>query len=124
MAKFKIILLCLLLSSGALAQKTKPSVKPTGMFIMEGSGCAGFNFISDTAVNFINEIGCSTWELRAKWIDNKTFTLVEKERKSEGCPPRVMVCRVISYDGKVLKLKEFWTGWGNLKDEITTYTKK
>ncbi|WP_294820500.1 hypothetical protein [uncultured Flavobacterium sp.] len=123
MKLFILIIACMLGGLSGNAQ-TKKTEKPLGMFIMNGASCAGLKFNSETSATFINEIGCSPWELRVKWIDEKKFFTVEKERKDPNLPPRVMIFEIISYDGKTLKLKEYWTGWGDQKDEIITYVKE
>jgi|GEM_PF-4181846 len=120
-----LLLLCLLAIFPAMAQSKKANPqKPLGMFIMDGATCAGLKFNSENSATFINEIGCSPWELRIKWIDDKKFYTVEKERKDPNLPPRVMIFEILNYDGKTLKLKEYWTGWGDLKDEVVVYRKE
>lgn len=122
--KLYILLIACMLGGLAGNAQTKKAQKPLGMFIMDGASCAGLKFNSETSATFINEMGCSPWELRVKWIDDKKFFTVEKERKDPNLPPRVMIFEILSYDGKTLKLKEYWTGWGDLKDEVVTYVKE
>lgn len=124
MKTLKLLLPLFLLAGAAFVNHNQPKAKPKGMYIMEGATCAGLQFIDEANVNFINEIGCEPWALRTKWLDDKTFYAVEKEKANPNCPPRVMVYTIISHDGKTLKLKEYWTGWGNLKDEVVVYRKK
>ncbi len=124
--KLYIVLIACILGLLSVNAQTKKaaSQKPSGMYIMEGATCAGLKFNSDTSATFINEIGCSPWELRVKWIDDKKFFTVEKERTDPKLPPRVMIYEILSFDGKTLKLKEYWTGWGDLKDEVIVYIRE
>lgn len=94
------------------------------MFLMKNAKCAGMKFNKDDSITFINEIGCIPWELRATWLDNNTFVTVEKEKVQENCPPIVDVYKIISFDGKILKLKSYWTGWEKQPEKIIILKKK
>lgn len=116
------ILFFLVFSLTSFAQVKKTN-KPKGTFVMENSNCAGMRFNNDNSITFINEMGCTPWELNAKWVTDKIFITTEKEVVQENCPPRVDVNEIISFDGKTLKLKSYWTGWGKQKDDIITMKK-
>jgi len=123
MKTLQFIFFILIISLGCFSQ-TKNAKKPSGMFLMADAKCAGMRFNNDDSITFINEIACMPWELRAQWLDNKTFITVEKEKVQENCPPRVDVYKIISFDGKNLKLKSYSTGWGKQTEEIIRLKKK
>ena len=121
MKNLVLIFLFLFFAQAAFSQS---SAKPSGRFVMTDANCAGMIFNNDTSITFINEFGCSPWELRAKWIDAKTFITVEKEKVQSNSPPRVSVYKIISFSGSTLKLRDFWVGWGNLPDDTITMIKQ
>jgi hypothetical protein len=59
--------------------------------------------------------------LRVKWIDDKTFILIEKVRTNEISPPRSYLYTVQSINKHYLKLTQIWIGWGDLKDDTLGY---
>ena len=115
--KLILILLFFTLSFNLFSQ-VKKTTKPKGTFVMENTNCAGMTFNNENSITFTNEMGCSPWELSAKWVTDKIFITTEKEKVQENCPPRVHVYEIISFDGKTIKLKSYWTGWGKQKDDI------
>lgn len=94
------------------------------MYVMTGANCAGLRFNKNGSVSFINETGCFPTDFRVRWIDNSTFFLVDTERTNEVCPPRNYIYKILSFDGITLKVLDYWSGWGNLKDSVLTMRKK
>jgi len=97
--------------------------------ILQGATCAGIEFKKNTnTVLFYAELVCSptgepTDEARVKWITPNIFVSVAtKGEDQKHCPPLVKIFQVENISGNQVKLKEIWTGWGNLKDEILQYT--
>ncbi|MES2543939.1 MAG: hypothetical protein V4548_03575 [Bacteroidota bacterium] len=122
---FRTILLIIIVSQTNCFSQENKILKPKGIYLFSIESCAGFQFNNDDSLTFINEIGCSPFELRLKWIDENTFIAIEKERTEDKFPPRVYVYRILISDGKKLVLKEFDTSWDSTaKDgKITVYKK-
>ncbi|MCW5588406.1 MAG: hypothetical protein KIT27_01960 [Legionellales bacterium] len=98
-----------------------------GRYILEKSHCAGFDFKSSQVVYWYNETQCQAPErLRIKWLSANLFALIEDKPASTNhpCPPRVYIEKILTLNSHHLVLKEFWTGWNNLPDEINVYTKR
>jgi len=62
--------------------------------------------------------------MRLKWIDEHTFVTTFTKNIEEGCPPRNWVRKIESYDGHKLVIKNFWTGWGESKDDSEVFYKE
>lgn len=96
-----------------------------GHFVVTESHCAGFTFVDKNMVLWTNEIACDYPDtLKIKWLDNSTFMTRTTERTNEHCPPKVDIYKIVSFDGKRLVLKSFWTGWNDLKDENLEFDKQ
>ncbi|MDH2020905.1 hypothetical protein N5J44_17275 [Acinetobacter ursingii] len=59
--------------------------------------------------------------LRVRWLDDKTFILIEKVRLNETSPPRSFLYKVKSINQDYVQLTEIWTGWGDSKDDTLGY---
>ncbi len=59
--------------------------------------------------------------LSVRWLDDKTFILIEKVRTNNISPPRRYLYKVQSVNQHYLKLTQIWTGWGDSKDDIIGY---
>lgn len=59
--------------------------------------------------------------LRVKWLDDKTFILIEKVQINNISPPRTYLYRVKSYKKNGVDLTDIWTGWGDYKDTSVSY---
>ena len=95
-----------------------------GKFVLEGSNCAGLDFINNETVTWTNEIACDMPDtLVLFWTDASTFVVRTKERVTDGCPPRADIYKVKSFNGADLTLINFWTGWGGNKSEDLTFKK-
>ena len=86
--------------------------------------CAGLAFSKngkDAAM--YAEIGQSQDQLplRVRWLDDKTFILIEKVRKNDISPPRTYLYRVKSYQKNGVELTNISTGWGDHKDTTISY---
>jgi hypothetical protein len=93
-------------------------------FILKGSECAGFQFISPNIVLWTNEIICTQPDtLKMQWIDDSTFFTRNTISINENCPPDVSIYKLVSFDGRRLILKDIWTGWNNYKDETLEFIK-
>lgn len=131
----KIILWCLVIvtthavSTQAVAQNYQTRLNGKRL-VMAGTSCAGIEFAKDgTTAKWHNELECtvndklsSNW--RVKWLDADNFLMIQTERNSEKSPPSVSAYQVLSVTGKKVVLKDIWTGWGNLKDNIESYSIK
>ena len=109
----------LILQSPAGSSKANYSKEISGRFIMKGASCAGFNFINDHQVLWTNESACFDPDsLTIRWLDDITFITVATKRLNQDCPPGVDVYKVISFDGRKLRLSVIWTGWGDSADDV------
>jgi hypothetical protein len=59
--------------------------------------------------------------LRVRWLDDKTFILIEKVRLNETSPPRSYLYKVKSINPDYVELIQIWTGWGDSKDDTLGY---
>jgi len=122
----KMILSDSVSSPGNIAQTaTDFSGNITGRFIMTGTNCAGFNFVSPATVLWTNEIACNDPDtLALRWLDGQTFLTKSTRRRTEACPPGIGLYKVISFDNKHLVLQSVWTGWNELKDETLEFDRQ
>jgi hypothetical protein len=116
-----LILLITFFNSDCFSQSK--ILKPSGTFLFKNKECAGYTFNSENSLTFINEFGCTPFELRLKWIDESTFIAIEKDRTEDKLPPRVYVYKILISNNNKLVLQEFNTSWNpTAKDEkITLY---
>ena len=130
--KFKAIFLATAVSFGlisaAYAQDYSKLLKGKRLILKEAT-CAGLEFKDDKKVLMYAELECSKWEEptahgQLKWLSQNTFVVVETSKDKKDCPPRNWIYQIQSVVGNQVKLKEFWTGWGNSKDEVLEYTIK
>lgn len=99
----------------------------SGRFILAESSCAGFDFINKNEVLWTNEIACFDPDtLKIRWLDNATFMTRSTQRVNQGCPPRVDIYKVVSFDfdRKHLVLNSVWTGWNDSGDSKLEFTKQ
>ena len=96
-----------------------------GKYILDGADYAGFEFIDDKTISWTNEmLPMDPDTMRLKWIDEHTFVTTFTKNIEEGCPPRNWVRKVESYDGHKLVIRDYWTGWGEYKDESEVFYKE
>ena len=99
--------------------------KISGKFILAESGCAGFNFISKSQILWTNEIACFDPDsLKLRWLDNNTFMTRSTQRVNQGCPPKVEIYKIVSFDGRKLVLNSIHTGWNESPDSKLELTKR
>jgi len=119
---FFTVIACMALGISLVATATdKSPSKPKGRFVMDGANCAGLDFVSETEIKWVNELGCSSSTWRSEWINDVSFFMVETEQHTESCPPRVSVYTVLSFDGTQLKLEDHNTLWGNFPSEVLVF---
>lgn len=126
MKKLLSILLCLSFSTLAFSEGFK-DVFLGKKLTLNNAACAGLSFAKDgVEVSMYGEQGqCSPdLTLRVRWLDGKTFILIEKDKVSTDTPPRTFLYRVKNVNGNKVVLTEIWTGWGDFKDSNSTYTVK
>lgn len=116
--------LCLSLSTLACAGVKETLVGKRLILNLPDTECAGLSFAKngkDAAM--YAEIGqCQDpLQLRVKWLDDKTFILIEKVRTNNISPPRTYLYRVKSYKKKGVDLTDIWTGWEDYKDTSVSY---
>jgi len=116
--------LCLSLSTLASAGVKESLVGKRLVLDLPDVECAGLSFSKngkDAAM--YAEIGqCQDpLPLRVKWLDDKTFILIEKVRTNEISPPRTYLYRVHSFNLDHVKLTQIWTGWGDSRDDTLGY---
>ncbi|SDG45798.1 hypothetical protein [Epilithonimonas hungarica] len=96
-----------------------------GKYILEGADYAGFEFIDDETISWTNEMfPMDPDTMRLKWIDEHTFVTTFTKNIEKGCPPRNWVRKIESYDGHKLVIRDYWTGWGESKDESEVFYKE
>lgn len=101
------------------------SNKISGRFILKESSCAGFDFVNKNEVLWTNEIACFDPDtLKIRWLDNETFIARSTQRVNQGCPPRVDIYKVVSFDGRHLILNSIYTGWNDSGDSKLELTKQ
>ncbi|MFN0118034.1 MAG: hypothetical protein ACKVQC_07085 [Elusimicrobiota bacterium] len=91
--------------------------------IIKGARHAGIEFKNKDVVVGYAEITRdeSVYEARIRWVESDLFLVTEKNRSLEKCPPRNWLYKVLRISGNLVTLKEYGTGWSNLKDEISEY---
>ena len=116
--------LCLSLSSLACAGAKESLIGKRLVMDIPDVQCAGLSFSKngkDAAM--YAELGqCQDpMPLRVRWLDDKTFILIEKVRLNETSPPRSFLYKVKSINQDYVQLTEIWTGWGDSKDDTLGY---
>ena len=124
MKKIFLAGLCLSLSSLACAGAKESLVGKRLVMDIPEVQCAGLSFSKngkDAAM--YAELGqCQDpMPLRVRWLDDKTFILIEKVRLNETSPPRSFLYKVKSINQDYVQLTEIWTGWGDSKDDTLGY---
>ncbi|UJA03792.1 hypothetical protein F9230_05145 [Acinetobacter johnsonii] len=124
MKKIFLAGLCLSLSSLACAGAKESLIGKRLVMDIPEVQCAGLSFSrngKDAAM--YAELGqCQDpLHLRVKWLDDKTFILIEKVRLNETSPPRSFLYKVKSVNQDYVQLTEIWTGWGDSKDDTLGY---
>lgn len=95
-----------------------------GKFILAGSDYAGYEFIDAKTIAWTNELfPMDPDTMTLKWIDESTFITKFTKRTNKDCSPVIGVLKVVSYDKGKLVLKDYWTGWNDKKDEVSTFHK-
>ncbi|APV37669.1 hypothetical protein [Acinetobacter soli] len=124
MKKIFLAGLCLSLSSLACAGAKESLIGKRLVMDIPEVQCAGLSFSKngkDAAM--YAELGqCQDpLHLRVRWLDDKTFILIEKVRLNETSPPRSFLYKVKSINQDYVQLTEIWTGWGDSKDDTLGY---
>lgn len=124
MKKIFLAGLCLSLSSVACAGAKESLIGKRLVMDIPEVQCAGLSFSKngkDAAM--YAELGqCQDpLHLRVRWLDDKTFILIEKVRLNETSPPRSFLYKVKSVNQDYVQLTEIWTGWGDSKDDTLGY---
>ena len=119
MKKIFLAGLCLSLSSWACAGAKESLIGKRLVMDIPEVQCAGLSFSKngkDAAM--YAELGqCQDpMPLRVRWLDDKTFILIEKVRLNETSPPRSYLYKVKSINPDYVELIQIWTGWGDSKD--------
>ena len=90
----------------------------------EEKTCAGLTFLPDSKTALLHGAHdplCddkTALKLNIKWLDNRTFILIEKEQDEErNCPPRTFLYKVASVTDTKVILEEIWTGWNATPDK-------
>ncbi len=124
MKKIFLAGLCLSLSSLACAGAKESLIGKRLVMDIPDVQCAGLSFSKngkDAAM--YAELGqCQDpLHLRVRWLDDKTFILIEKVRLNETSPPRSFLYKVKSINQDYVQLTEIWTGWGDSKYDTLGY---
>ncbi len=124
MKKIFLAGLCLSLSTLACAGAKESLIGKRLVMDIPEVQCAGLSFSKngkDAAM--YAELGqCQDpLHLRVRWLDDKTFILIEKVRLNETSPPRSFLYKVKSVNQDYVQLTEIWTGWGDSKDDKLGY---
>ena len=124
MKKIFLAGLCLSLSSVACAGAKENLIGKRLVMDIPEVQCAGLSFSKngkDAAM--YAELGqCQDpMPLRVRWLDDKTFILIEKVRLNETSPPRSFLYKVKSVNQHYVELTQIWTGWGDSKDDTLGY---
>ena len=124
MKKIFLAGLCLSLSSLACAGAKESLIGKRLVMDIPDVQCAGLSFSKngkDAAM--YAELGqCQDpLHLRVRWLDDKTFILIEKVRLNETSPPRSFLYKVKSINQDYVQLTEIRTGWGDSKDDTLGY---
>ena len=124
MKKIFLAGLCLSLSSLACAGAKESLIGKRLVMDIPDVQCAGLSFSKNGKdVAMYAELGqCQDpMPLRVRWLDDKTFILIEKVRLNETSPPRSFLYKVKSVNQDYVQLTEIWTGWGDSKDDTLGY---
>ncbi len=124
MKKIFLAGLCLSLSSLACAGAKESLIGKRLVMDIPDVQCAGLSFSKNGKdVAMYAELGqCQDpMPLRVRWLDDKTFILIEKVRLNETSPPRSFLYKVKSINQDYVQLTEIWTGWGDSKDDTLGY---
>ena len=124
MKKIFLAGLCLSLSTLACAGAKESLIGKRLVMDIPEVQCTGLSFSKngkDAAM--YAELGqCQDpLHLRVRWLDDKTFILIEKVRLNETSPPRSFLYKVKSINQDYVQLTEIWTGWGDSKDDTLGY---
>ena len=124
MKKIFLAGLCLSLSTLACAGAKESLIGKRLVMDIPEVQCAGLSFSKngkDAAM--YAELGqCQDpLHLRVRWLDDKTFILIEKVRLNETSPPRSFLYKVKSINQDYVQLTWIWTGWGDSKDDTLGY---
>ena len=124
MKKIFLAGLCLSLSTLACAGAKESLIGKRLVMDIPEVQCAGLSFSKngkDAAM--YAELGqCQDpLHLRVRWLDDKTFILIEKVRLNETSPPRSFLYKVKSINQDYVQLTKIWTGWGDSKDDTLGY---
>ncbi|MEJ5037616.1 hypothetical protein WH285_11840 [Acinetobacter johnsonii] len=124
MKKIFLAGLCLSLSTLACAGAKESLVGKRLVMDIPEVQCAGLSFSKngkDAAM--YAELGqCQDpMPLRVRWLDDKTFILIEKVRLNETSPPRSFLYKVKNVNQHYVELTQIWTGWGDSKDDTLGY---
>lgn len=102
--------------------KTNYAKMLKGKFILAGSDYAGYEFIDSKTIAWTNEMfPMDPDTMSLKWIDESTFITKFTKKTNKECAPVIAVLKVVSYDDGKLVLKDYWTGWNDSKDEVSTF---
>ena len=124
MKKIFLAGLCLSLSSLACAGAKESLIGKRLVMDIPDVQCAGLSFSKNgKEAAMYAELGqCQDpLHLRVRWLDDKTFILIEKVRLNETSPPRSFLYKVKSINQDYVQLTEIWTGWGDSKDDTLGY---
>jgi hypothetical protein len=98
-----------------------------GRYLIKGTDCAGFEFLSENEVIWRNESACFVPDtLGLFWLENDSFLVKDLNRKkgNPDCPPVVRYFRVSQMEGPNLNLTEIWTGWGEFEADTLKLVKR
>ena len=124
MKKIFLAGLCLSLSSWACAGAKESLIGKRLVMDIPEVQCAGLSFSKNGKdATMYAELGqCQDpLHLRVRWLDDKTFILIEKVRFNETSPPRSYLYKVKSINPDYVELIQIWTGWGDSKDDTLGY---
>ena len=124
MKKIFLAGLCLSLSSLACAGAKESLIGKRLVMDIPEVQCAGLSFSKNgkDAAMYAEMGQCQDpLHLRVRWLDDKTFILIEKVRLNETSPPRSFLYKVKSVNQDYVQLTEIWTGWGDSKDDTLGY---
>ena len=96
-----------------------------GKYILRGADWAGFEFMKGNRATWTNELFPNDPDtMRINWINNNTFVATFISGLREDCPPNVWIKKVVSLEGKKLKLQEINTSWVDFDEEVLTFVKE
>ncbi|VXA83817.1 conserved exported hypothetical protein [Acinetobacter sp. 8I-beige] len=124
MKKIFLAGLCLSLSSLACAGAKESLIGKRLVMDIPEVQCADLSFSKNgKEAAMYAELGqCQDpMPLRVRWLNDKTFILIEKVRLNETSPPRSFLYKVKSINQDYVQLTEIWTGWGDSKDDTLGY---